>query len=40
MDTPISLICNIEENKYEKSIYPEGGSLQLLILDLFYKKDF
>jgi single-stranded-DNA-specific exonuclease len=39
-NTPVSLICNIEENKYEKSIYPEGGSLQLLILDLFYKIDF
>jgi len=40
INTPVSLICNIEENKYEKSIYPEGGSLQLLVLDLFYKKDF
>ncbi|MHB1345953.1 MAG: single-stranded-DNA-specific exonuclease RecJ [Candidatus Humimicrobiaceae bacterium] len=39
-DTPVSLICNIEENRYEKSTYSEGGSLQLLILDLFYKKDF
>jgi len=39
-NTIVSLICQIEENKYEKSIYPEGGSLQLLILDLFYKIDF
>ncbi|HEY5500440.1 MAG TPA: hypothetical protein VIK09_00495, partial [Candidatus Humimicrobiaceae bacterium] len=36
----VSLICQIEENKYEKRIYTEGSSLQLLILDLFYKLDF
>jgi len=36
----VSLICQVEENKYEKRIYTEGSSLQLLILDLFYKLDF
>ena len=36
----VSLLCQIEENKYEKRFYPEGSSLQLLILDLFYKLDF
>jgi single-stranded-DNA-specific exonuclease len=40
INTLVSLICQIEENKYKKSIYPEGASLQLLILDLFYKIDF
>ncbi len=39
VSTPVSLICNIEENKYEKNIYPQASSLQLLILDLFYKID-
>jgi single-stranded-DNA-specific exonuclease len=36
----VSLLCQIEENKYEKLINTEGSSLQLLLLDLFYKLDF
>ena len=39
-NTIVSLICQIEENKYGKNIYPDSGSLQLLILDLFYKIGF
>ncbi|MHB8280948.1 MAG: hypothetical protein ACYDIA_25420, partial [Candidatus Humimicrobiaceae bacterium] len=38
-DTPVSILFNVEENMYEKNINAEGRSLQLIILDLFYKID-